>query len=131
MTKAGLIRTYKASPPSGTRIVRDGRLRAIAVADSKRSTMLAGIPTWAEGGLQVFELPVGLALTRRPGCLRFLSPDCTENSQRLAQSRHSPAHGGIRYRGQHSGGVRGADRRRPGTPRTDCQKFRRPRGVIV
>jgi tripartite-type tricarboxylate transporter receptor subunit TctC len=48
--------------PSAVPFIKDGRLRALAVAGSKRSPVVPDVPTLAEGGFmdQVSELVIGL-----------------------------------------------------------------------
>lgn len=51
----GQIQIYASSIPTALSQIKDGRLRAIAVTSSSRSTALPNVPTVAESGLKGFE----------------------------------------------------------------------------
>jgi tripartite-type tricarboxylate transporter receptor subunit TctC len=48
---AGRVESAILSNPAGIQLVKDGRLRALAVLADKRSPVLPGVPTFAEAGL--------------------------------------------------------------------------------
>jgi len=51
----GHVSIYFSSMPSAIGLVRDGKLRALAVTDSKRSPLFPDLPTVAEAGLPGYE----------------------------------------------------------------------------
>lgn len=55
-TVSGQVQIYFSSMASAVPLVKDGRLRAIAVTSSRRSAMLPEVPTVAESGVPGYEL---------------------------------------------------------------------------
>jgi tripartite-type tricarboxylate transporter receptor subunit TctC len=59
---SGLVSMYFAVPASGAPYVKSGKLRAIAVTTTKRSSLLPTVPTMAEAGLPGFDISSYYAL---------------------------------------------------------------------
>lgn len=59
---SGQIDIVFGTPPSAVRLVRGGRLRAIAVSSAQRSPALPKVPTIAESGVPGFEVILWWAL---------------------------------------------------------------------
>lgn len=55
-TITGQVQLYFSSMASAVPLVKEGRLRAIAVTSSQRSAMIPEVPTVAEGGVPGYEL---------------------------------------------------------------------------
>lgn len=64
---AGRIQFYMTTPPPAIASVRDGRLKALAMASSERHPAMPDVPTVAEAGLRDFAAEAWFSLMATPG----------------------------------------------------------------
>lgn len=64
---AGRVQFYMTTPPPAIASVRDGRLKALAMASSERHPAMPDVPTVAEAGLRDFSAEAWFSLMATPG----------------------------------------------------------------
>ena len=95
----GHVAMYMSSLPSAIGIVRDGKVRALAVTGAKRSAAFPDLPTVAEAGLPGFEVVLQYGIVAPAGTPRPIIDQAQRGAARGAgRARYDRAHGQGRNR---------------------------------